>query len=258
MEDFVAEFIVPLAVKRGWTSFCEIGASLGLGTDRLLTLPDATITVVDPCLDLDLSAKYAQESRVNVCTGLSLDVLPTLNTRFDCILLDGDHNWYTAHEELRVIREKQLLKPGAVIFLDDVDWPYGRRDMYYQPELVPASFRQPYARKGIVRGRTELSDNSGLNGDLCNALREGGPRNGVLTAVEDFLREHHREYRFFRIQKNAGLGAILQRRSFARDFWFLSSACRSRAYNLFTSPKRLTRSRFSSTYRLAKSILGRP
>jgi SAM-dependent methyltransferase len=254
MERFLASFIVPLAVKRGWTNFCEIGASLGLGTDRLLTLPDVSITVIDPCLDLDLSAKYAHESRVRVCRGLSLDVLPTLDACFDCILVDGDHNWYTVYEELRVIREKQLLKPGGVIFSDDIEWPYGRRDMYYQPEMIPASYRHQYARRGMLRGRRELSAGSGLNGELCNALLEGGARNGVLTAVEDFLREHRGEYRFFRIQRDTGLGTILNRRSPANDFWFLVMAWKSTAYNLLTWPKRFARTRMPSAYQFAKSV----
>ena len=257
MEDFVREIIVPMALRRRWAKFCEIGASLGQSTDRLLALGDVSITVIDPCLDLDLAAKYSAEPRVAVCRGLSLDVLPTLNTSFDCILVDGDHNWFTVLEELRVIRERKSLRPGGMIFLDDVEWPYGRRDMYYQPDVIPAPFRHPHSRRGIVRGKAELSDNSGLNAGLCNALLEGGPRNGVLTAVEDFLGEHCGKYRFFRIQRDTGLGAILCKGSFLGDFWFLKVALRSAAYNLFTWPKRLTRSRFPSAYRIAKSILGR-
>lgn len=257
MEDFVSQIVFPLALKRRWTSFCEVGASLGQSTDRLLNLPGACITVIDPCLDLDLSLKYARESRVKVCKGLSLEVLPKLEASFDCILLDGDHNWYTVYEELKTIQEKRLLKPGGVIFLDDVEWPYGRRDMYYQPDLVPGAFRQPYAKRGIVRGEMALSLGPGLNEQFCNALHEGGPRNGVLTAVEDFLSEYSGRYRFLHVQRDSGLSAIMLKGGFLEDLWFLRQAWESTAYNLFTWPKRWTRSRFPFAYKFAKSLLGR-
>jgi hypothetical protein len=257
MESFIGEVIVPMAHRRRWAKFCEIGASVGLGTDRLLTLPDATITIIDPCFDMDLAAKYLREPRVLVCNGLSLDVLPRLNAGYDCILVDGDHNWFTVHEELEVIRKNKLLKPGGVIFLDDVEWPYGRRDMYYQPDVIPATFRHLHARKGILRGKGELTNDGGLNGQFCNAQREGGPRNGVLTAIEDFLRGHRGEYRFFRIRENAGLGAILQRTNFTHDFWFLLSGWRSAAHNMFTWPKRFSRDHFPLAYSFSKSVLRR-
>jgi hypothetical protein len=69
----------------------------------------------------------------------------------------------------------------------DVCWPYGRRDLYYEPDAIPAHARQPWRRAGIVPGRAELVDGEGLNAHLCNAVDEGGPGNGVLTAVEDFV-----------------------------------------------------------------------
>ncbi len=94
------------------------------------------------------------------------------------------------------------------MFLDDVGWPYGRRDMYYQPDTIPTEFRLPFARKGIVRGRSELSDSAPYNSDLFNAVREGGPRNGVLTAIEDFIGEHRGEYRFCSVRLKSGLGIL--------------------------------------------------
>lgn len=257
MKEFVTQVVIPLAKKRHWKSFCEIGASLGSSTDRLLALPTVSITLVDPCLDVDLAAKYGQEPRVALRRGLSLDVLPSLNASFDCILVDGDHNWYTVYRELEIIHWKKLVNHGGVIFVDDVEWPYGRRDMYYQPEAIPPSYRHRYARRGMVRGVRELEAHFGLNHQFCNALHEGGKQNGVMTAVEDFLHAHRAEYRFFRLQKDAGLGAILPRGSVLDDFWFLVKAWQAATYNFFTWPKRAARSRLPNAYRLAKSLLGR-
>ena len=41
----------------------------------------------------------------------------------------------------------------------------------------------------MVPGRSELVE-GGINAAYWNATREGGPRNGVLTAIEDFAAEH--------------------------------------------------------------------
>jgi hypothetical protein len=44
-------------------------------------------------------------------------------------------------------------------------------------------------------GRTDLLERGGFNQKMNNALEEGGPRNGVMTAVEDFIAEHDRPLR---------------------------------------------------------------
>jgi hypothetical protein len=40
--------------------------------------------------------------------------------------------------------------------MHDVLWPYGRRDLYYEPERVPEEFRQPYEMKGIRPGTKQV------------------------------------------------------------------------------------------------------
>jgi SAM-dependent methyltransferase len=233
MQEFVRDWIVPLAEKHGWRSFCEIGASMGLSTNELLRLTNISHTIVDPCIDADLALKYAGDKRVTVQKGNSLDVLPHLDGSFDCILIDGDHNWYTVFNELRLIRERALLPPGGTIFFHDVGWPYGRRDMYYQPDTVPPEYRLEYARKGIVQGQSRLEDSKGRSRNLCNAVREGGPRNGVLTAIEDFVAEYPTEYHFCRVRHQFGLG-ILQYRTRKRsdDLSFLVLRIKVGIYNL--------------------------
>jgi len=212
MQQLVRDWTVPLARKRGWKRFCEIGASFGLTSDEILKLPDISYTIVDPCFDADLALKYAGDARVTVKKSISLDALPNLGGVYDCILIDGDHNWYTVFNELRLIRERGLLRKGGMIFFHDVEWPYGRRDMYYQPDTIPPEYRQEYERKGIIRGQSQLVGSEGANGHLCNAVHEGGSRNGVLTAIEDFVAEHPTEYLFCRLQQQYGLG-ILQFRN---------------------------------------------
>lgn len=208
MHYFADDVIIPLLKSHGYRTLCEIGAQHGGNTDRLLAGGAGHITVIDPCVGTDLAAKYRQEPRVTVIRGRSLDVLPTLDKVFDAFLIDGDHNWYTVFNELRTIERRGLLRRGGLILLHDVAWPYGRRDLYYAPETIPAEFRRPYAKKGIVRGRSFLVETGGANGWLDNALEEGGPQNGVLTAIEDFLAGTEKTYHYFPIDQEHGLGLL--------------------------------------------------
>lgn len=236
MQQFVQDFIVPLARRRRWTSICEIGASVGDSTNELLKLPIASHTVIDPCFDEDLVLKFAGDARVTVRKGNSLDILPSLDAAFDCILIDGDHNWYTVFHELRLIREKRLLRSRGMIFFHDVAWPYGRRDMYYQPDTIPAEYRHEFARKGIVCGQNSLSTSAGFNANLCNATHEGGPRNGVLTAIEDFAAEDLSRYRLCVVWQQFGLGILeLRSDSGSGGFAFLLLRIKAGLYPAFMS-----------------------
>ena len=210
MHYFADKIIKPYIAESRYRRICEIGAARGDNTDKLLEIADVSVSIIDPGLDLDLYEKYRNNHRVQLHKGLSLDVLKTLSEPFDSILIDGDHNWFTVYNELKTIHERDLLKPGGTIFLHDVGFPYGRRDMYYQPELIPQEFTQPFAKKGIVYGQSELSETEGANAHLCNADHEGGARNGVLTAVEDFLRENERKYQFYYLNEEHGLGVVLK------------------------------------------------
>ena len=73
-----------------------------------------------------------------------------------------------------------------LLILHDIGWPLARRDAYYAPERIPAEHRQPLAHNTFL-----LPDEPGTADEgmpfACVAAREGGPRNGILTAVEDFL-----------------------------------------------------------------------
>jgi hypothetical protein len=182
----------------------------------LASVAGVSDTVIDPCLDCDLGQKYAGNPRVHVRKGTSLEILPSLHETFDCILIDGDHNWYTVYEELQTIFSRNLLRPGGIVFFHDVEWPWGRRDMYYQPELIPSSYVHDWKQKGLVRGKSELSEEATSHDYFKKATHEGGPRNGVLTAIEDFLGEHKGDCRFFRVRAGCGLG-VMQYRGGLRD-----------------------------------------
>ncbi|MBX7256853.1 MAG: class I SAM-dependent methyltransferase [Candidatus Hydrogenedentes bacterium] len=260
MHDF-ADFVLKPCIRQfGYVRILEIGAQYGENTDELAELPSVHVTVIDPCVDADLCARHAGNNRIAIRKGLSLDVLPDLTQPFDCILIDGDHNWYTVYNELRIIRERELLLRGGAIFLHDTWWPYGRRDGYYAPDRIPAQYRQPFAYQGIVRGQSALSESEGVNAQIANATHEGGPRNGVLTAVEDFLHEYDHKYLFFNLRLQYGLGTLYRRRDrecdsafseFHRDIQWRLRVGRVKDFVRAMSPSIYTAAR-----RIAKTLRG--
>ena len=248
MHFFASKFIKPFIVQNRYQRICEIGASTGENTGRMLEIAGVALTIIDPCLDADLMSRYGGDERVALLKGISLDILPQLSEPFDCFLIDGDHNWYTVYNELRIIEERGLLKRGGAIFFHDVCWPYARRDMYYQPELIPKEYMRPYEQKGIVRGQGELSEDSEFNAAHYNAVSEDGPRNGVLTAIEDFLKEHEDGFRFFRIRVEFGLGVLLKKKDLSADIAFDKFVIRGKAFELQAKAKAALRQNIPFLY----------
>jgi hypothetical protein len=109
----------------------------------------------------------------------------------DAVVIDGDHNWWTVSEELRILAERA---PGAdlpLLLFHDVCWPHARRDDYFDASLIPAEHRRPVAgeRGGIFPGEEGIRERGGLPYPR-SADHEGGAENGVLTAIEDFVAAH--------------------------------------------------------------------
>ena len=63
----------------------------------------------------------------------------------DAIIIDGDHNYWTLSEELRLIDERAPGGELPLLLFHDVGWPHARRDTYYAPERIPEEHRQPLA-----------------------------------------------------------------------------------------------------------------
>jgi hypothetical protein len=105
----------------------------------------------------------------------------------DAYVIDGDHNHWTVLNELRAAYAEGR---APLTILHDVAWPCARRDQYYAPHSIPEDARLPYSyEKGRDPESSELVEVGGFQAEFefAVALEEGGERNGVLTAVEDFL-----------------------------------------------------------------------
>lgn len=192
----------------------EIGALRGETTALMLEDlgPDVELYVIDPVPAFDPAEHERQfPGRYLFHRALSHDVLPELPA-MDVALVDGDHNWYTVYHELRMLAQSARRDgaPLPVLVLHDVCWPYGRRDLYYDPETVPPEGRQPFRQLGIKPGQSELLARGGVNPLHYNAVTEGGPRNGVMTALDDFVAEHDQPLRIVLLPVYYGLAIVVE------------------------------------------------
>ena len=189
-----AEILFPCLDAAGANSVAEVGAYAGDLTGQLVKWADragAHVIAIDPSPESQLVELAEQRPDLELIRQTSHDALRELELP-DAVIIDGDHNYYTVSEELRLIGDQA---PGAelpLLMFHDVCWPLGRRDAYYAPERVPEDQRPG----PIVHGARVMPGEPGLVSGglpyLWAADREGGPRNGVLTAIEDFVADRDR------------------------------------------------------------------
>lgn len=184
----LAELIFPLLEAAQVRSVVEVGAYAGDLTGALVRWAGAhgaRVTAIDPAprpplVELERSHEELELIRATSHETLTRIPLP------DAAIIDGDHNYYTVSTELRLIAELAGDEPLPLLLFHDVAWPHARRDDYYDPELIPPEHRHP-----IDEGTGLFPGVAGVrHGGLpyrYKAREEGGERNGVLTAVEDFV-----------------------------------------------------------------------
>jgi len=195
----------------------EIGAEFG-GMSQLLadyaTMAGGSLTSIDPSPRPEFLAWVGQSDVVTHVAAPSLDVIDGL-AAVDAWVIDGDHNYYTVSHELQAI-DRVCARDGAPLlaFLHDTSWPAGRRDMYYAPDRIPAEYLHAHTfGAGTLLDHVDLVPGQGFRGgtDWAMANRSGGPRNGVLTAVEDFIADKlatGRALAFAHIPAVFGLGVL--------------------------------------------------
>ncbi len=129
----------------------------------------------------------------------------------DVYFVDGDHNYFTVLQELLWIeRMQQSAGKPFFVMLHDVGWPWAYRDLYYNPDQIPEEWRQPFSwDRGLTLDNTGTIDGGfrGCGAWAC-ALQEGGERNGVLKAVEDFVEARQGTIRMVVIPGVFGLGVL--------------------------------------------------
>jgi hypothetical protein len=171
----------------GVRSVIEVGAERGRLTQELLKWAAPTgarVTAIEPAPISDLLELVEEHPDLEVVEETSLEALEHLPIA-DAIVLDGDHNYYTLSNELRLIAERAEGRMPLLVF-HDVCWPLARRDQYAAPDRIPEEDRHPYGEDiKLVPGNKGTAER-GLPFEW-GALEEGGPRNGVMSAIEDFM-----------------------------------------------------------------------
>lgn len=184
------EILYGCLAAAGTKTILEIGAFQGRLTEALLDWAgkhDASVVAVEIEPPEELRSVQAAHPELTVVEKTSLEAIPSAPA-FDAVIVDGDHNWFTVTRELEAIATRAKTDGTAfpLVLLHDIGWPHARRDTYYAPERVPDEFRQPVEHEVWLDPAEPGLAESGLFYE-CAAVREGGSRNGTLTAVEDFL-----------------------------------------------------------------------
>jgi hypothetical protein len=198
MSEF-ASLILGCLDRAGARQVAEIGAEFG-GMSQLLAdhcaNRDGTLFSIDPAPRPEFVEWAAGCPHVRPLAAPSLEAMPALSG-IDAWMIDGDHNYYTVCNELK-LADSLSRRDGRPLLavLHDIAWPCARRDMYYAPDRIPAEHRHAHSfDAGVTLGNDGFLPGRGMRGmgGFAWALFAGGPRNGVLTAIEDFIAEAEAE-----------------------------------------------------------------
>jgi Methyltransferase domain len=184
----LAELFVPCMDAVGARLVVEVGAYAGDLTRLLLDWAGpggARVVAIDPMPQPALVRLAEERPGLSLVRESSLEALEHIELP-DVVIVDGDHNYHTVSEELRLIGERAPAAELPLLLFHDVGWPHGRRDAYYVPELIPESARRPLREGGGLFPGERGTIPGGLPYKWV-AAEEGGARNGVLTAIEDFV-----------------------------------------------------------------------
>ena len=106
---------------------------------------------------------YFEGQKVYLNQNNSLDTLPNIckeNRKFDLILIDGDHNYYTVKKELEYLTD--LSHESTVVIIDDYHGRWADKDLWY-------------------------SDRPGYEEVASSTKRVETEKQGVRSAVDEFL-----------------------------------------------------------------------
>ncbi len=190
--------------RREIRTVVEIGVESGQVSGIYAELGASAVYCVDPAPTDRVRATVEANDALHLVTEPSPEVLPRLPVA-DLYVLDGDHNYAVVERELAWILEHA---PDAVVAMHDVLWPWGRRDLYYEPSGLAERDRHPVSEDGPTVWHDDLTPAGFVGlGAFTVAKQAGGERNGVLTAVEDVLARHP-AWRFELVPAVFGMGVL--------------------------------------------------
>jgi hypothetical protein len=105
---------------------------------------------------------------------------------------------------------------GATAVVGGTGWPYGRRDAHADLGSLSESERARFAHRLPAVGEPSLS---AIPSPIAFALEEGGPGNGVRTAVEDAVREAPEVWEVQLLTGFGGLAVLLPQPLASPEAW---------------------------------------
>ncbi len=171
MQDFYDSMIIPIILK---TFKIKKGIISGIKDNKLIKI----------ILSHDATFIQINTNKHNCIKGNPLNILPNLEN-YDAIFINDDSNWYTVFNELEIIKKTNDNFP--LVFICNNNFPNKRRDSYSNPNNIPTTFRHKYTKELPICYNNEkiiISDG------FYHACEENTSKNGVLTAIEDFLKEN--------------------------------------------------------------------
>ena len=207
----LAEILLPLLDAVGARSLVEIGSYEGDLTRDLLrwaSRSGAQVTAIEPMPQEELAELAERHPELELVRETSHKALRHVPLP-DVVIVDGDHNYFTVSGELRMVDERASWADGPLVLFHDVCWPHGRRDAYYEPDQIPEEYHDSMVHGAHVFPGNREARRTGLPYRWA-ARTEGGPRNGVLTAIEDFAAGRD-ELRLAIVPAFFGLGVLWHR-----------------------------------------------
>ena len=178
MKNF-SSIIKPLLEVLEPRHICEIGADLFQNSRFLLSATECWKTkldIVDIAFEGD-DPVVTGSSRVKLYNQKSVQYLSG-DVKADTFFIDGDHNYETVSEELRLITQHER---WTSLFLHDTGWPCAYRDFYYNE--ISEELKEECVSSGYI---SPFNTSNGVHFEGYFKTKEGGEKNGVLKAVEDF------------------------------------------------------------------------
>lgn len=125
--------ILEVGLDRGVTTIPVI--AFLCRTQKKFEFTGIDVLLQEPLLITLRNIDMASEQQVKLFQDSSLNVLPKLveeSKKFNVILLDGDHNYYTVSKELEYLNS--LVEDDGIVIIDDYHGRWSDKDLWYAEE----------------------------------------------------------------------------------------------------------------------------
>jgi len=90
------------------------------------------VLIQEPLLITLRNIDVSKEQKISLFQDNSLNILPKFvenSFKFDVVLLDGDHNYFTVSKELEHLND--LVSDGGLVIIDDYHGRWAEKDLWY-------------------------------------------------------------------------------------------------------------------------------